>query len=435
MKEVDATDRRVGELVQADPCALFYRLAQELPGEQVVINFGREKLLVCQDCNSAQTILRDRPDNFNKNFGAFVSFFGISRLTTDGALWRKLQKIGQPLISRVESTEVARQTSLYYGQAAAQLLDAAQKSPVVTVDGFIDHAAASVVMKTVFGLDISGLPARFYDDLRIVLTYCGKVSWNIQDTPFAVDIKMRAEAERAMGEVRTTMMELIAAGRSGNTGDNPLLNSFYTAFPSDADLFGEFCTLFFAGFDTTSSTLCWALMLLAHQPALQDRLRHEVRQLPEGQDDTNVAAPTKSMSAFINETFRMFPAIPILSRVAVGEDLVGGTRVQAGQKILLSLIGLHHDSTFWPVPSKMDIGRFPDGDPSGEMRKHLLPFSAGPRTCGGSKLAVTEIAMALATLLRYLRFEPAEQQPVRFQWGASMRHKGGIRLVVAAHVD
>ncbi len=433
MKEVNATDRRIGELVLNDPCSLFYRLAQELPGEQVIINFGREKLLVCQDSSSVQTILRDRPDNYVKNFGSFVSFFGKSRLTTDGDLWRKLQKIGQPLISRVKPGDVGQQTCLFYGHAAAQLLAAAKNSPVVTIDGFIDHAAASVVMKTIFDLNISDLPTQFYDDLRILLSYCGKTSWNIQDTPYPMNPLERNEAERALGEVKTTILALIARGRSGNTAADPLLNNFYSTFSSDLDLFGEFCTLFFAGFDTTSSTLCWALMLLAHQPALQDRLRQEVLQLPEDFDGKNTHAPTKLMSGFINETFRMFPAIPILSRVAVEKDSVAGTEVKAGQKILFSIIGLHHDSTFWKASSKMEIERFPDGDPQGEQRRHLLPFSVGQRACGGSKIALTEISVALAILLRHLRFEPVDQQPIKFKWGASMRRDGGVRLVVSKH--
>ena len=197
-------------------------------------------------------------------------------------------------------------------------------------------------------------------------------------------------------------------------------------------MFGEFCTLLFAGYDTTSSTLCWALMLLANQPSLQEQLRSEAQEAGEGKE--GLSSSSRTMMALINETFRMFPAIPILSRIAVAEDYVGGTRIQAGQKVLLSIIGLHHDSMVWPMPSKLDIGRFPDGEPAGDKRKHLLPFSVGPRVCGGSKFAMTEISAAIAVLLRRLRFEPAEQQPVRFQWGASMRHRDGIRLVVAENV-
>jgi cytochrome P450 len=175
-------------------------------------------------------------------------------------------------------------------------------------------------------------------------------------------------------------------------------------------------------------------MLLANKPKLQKQLRSELRESADGKELSKPALNSKTMLALINETFRLFPAVPILSRVAVGEAHVGGTKIKPGQKVLLSIIGLHHDRNFWPVPEKMDIGRFPDGDPIGELRKHLLPFSAGPRMCGGSRFAMVEIPVAIATLLAKIQVEPAEQQPIRFHWGASMRHKEGIKLVVA-HAD
>ena len=432
MIEVDALSGQIFQLLQTDICSLFYRLAQELPGKQVLLNLGKEKLLVCQDSDSAQTILRGNPDNFHKNFGTFKTFFGSSRLTSDGEQWRKLQKISQPLIAGVDAAEIVRETKHHYAEAATRILVEARNGPVLAIDNFIDHAAASVVMKTVLGLDISALPSSFYANLRIVLAHCGKTSLNVYDPSLHADPAEKADVEQALGEARATINALIAEGRGASRGANSSLEAFYSAFPADSDLFGEFCTLLFAGYDTTSSTLCWALMLLANRPSLQEQLRNEVREAGEGKED--LSSSSRTMMALINETFRMFPAIPILSRVAVAEDHLGGTRVQAGQKVLLSIIGLHHDSAVWPRPSMMDIGRFPSGEPAGDKRKHLLPFSAGPRVCGGSKFAITEISAAIAVLLCHLRFEPADQQPVRFQWGASMRHKDGIRLVVASNV-
>ena len=90
--------------------------------------------------------------------------------------------------------------------------------------------------------------------------------------------------------------------------------------------------------------------------------------------------------ALINETFRMFPAIPILSRIAVAEDHVGGTRIQAGQKVLLSIIGLHHDSMVWPMPSKMDIGRFPTVNRPATSASICFRFPLGPGSVVGQSL-------------------------------------------------
>jgi cytochrome P450 len=223
---------------------------------------------------------------------------------------------------------------------------------------------------------------------------------------------------------------IVKAKETGRGNAN--LERFYSAFKSDTELFGEFSTLLFAGFDTTSSTLCWALMLLANRPGLQKQLRNELRESAAGgKISEDIIAQSTTLMALINETFRMFPPVPILSRISVAEDRLGATDIQAGQKVLLSIIGLHHDRNFWTLPSRMDIDRFPGGHLTEGLRMHFLPFSAGPRMCGGSKFAMTELSIALATLLRDLRFEPVDQKPVRFQWGASLRHKDGVRLVVS----
>jgi enediyne biosynthesis protein E7 len=430
MKEVDARGGLAAHLLRTDVCALFYRFAQELPGEQILLNLGREKLLVCQDCDSAQRVLRENPGNFHKNFAAFTTYFGSSRLTADGDQWRKLQKIGQPLIAQLVAAEIVRETQRHYSNAASRILDVAGTNPVITIDPFIDHAAASVVMKTVLGLDISDIPPSFYVNLRTVLNFCGEASMKVYESSLKIDPIETVDLEKAFGEVRAIIVPLIAKAKEAGRG-NANLERFYSAYASDTDLFGEFSTLLFAGFDTTSSTLCWALMLLANKPALQKQLRNELREIAAGDGTAgDISSHSRTLMAFINETFRMFPAVPILSRIAVAEDRLGTTEIAAGQKILLSIIGLHHDRNFWSVPSLMDIGRFPEGTHSDELRKHFLPFSAGPRMCGGSKFAMTELSVAIATLLRHLQFEPVDQNPVRFTWGASLRHKDGIRLVV-----
>ncbi|HUQ35259.1 MAG TPA: cytochrome P450 [Aestuariivirga sp.] len=431
MKELDARVGLVAQLLRTDVCALFYRLAQELPGQQVVLNLGREKLLVCQDRHSAQTILRENPDNFHKHFAAFTTFFGSSRLTADGDTWRKLHQIGQPLIASVESADLIRETEIQYARAASGILETAGNNPVVTIDRFIDHAAASLVMKKVLGVDISDIPSDFFDKIRTILSYCGKASMNY-DLSLQPGSEEWVRVESALAEIKSTISALMAEGRKATRGRNPRLDAFYSALSSDSDLFGEFCALLFAGFDTTSSTLCWMVMLLASKPQLQLQLRRERREITDGKELSNSSLNSKTMMALINETFRLFPAVPILSRVAVGEAHVGGTRIRPGQKVLLSIIGLHHDRNFWSMPEKMDIGRFPHGDPIGELRKHLLPFSAGPRMCGGSKFAMLEIPIAIAALLDKIQFDAAEQQPIAFHWGASMRHRDGIK-VVASH--
>jgi cytochrome P450 len=136
--------------------------------------------------------------------------------------------------------------------------------------------------------------------------------------------------------------------------------------------------------------------------------------------------------ALLHETLRMFPPVPILSRIAIDADSIGDIAVAAGQKILLSVIGLHHDAHVWREPGRMLIERFPNGVVTSEQREHHMAFSAGERACGGSRFAMIEMPVALLTMLRRLRFAVANHEPMRFSWSASLRRRDGMRLALDA---
>jgi cytochrome P450 len=61
-----------------------------------------------------------------------------------------------------------------------------------------------------------------------------------------------------------------------------------------------------------------------------------------------------------------------------------------------------------------------------------MAFSAGPRICGGARFARIEMEIALAQILRRCRLELAEPLPLAFDWGASMRRRGGQKMRVTA---
>ncbi len=73
---------------------------------------------------------------------------------------------------------------------------------------------------------------------------------------------------------------------------------------------------------------------------------------------------------------------------------------------------LHHDESFWEDPSVIRPERFldPDGEllpPDHPNRKHVLPFSAGPRVCLGEVFARTRIFLWTAAVVNRFKFKPA----------------------------
>ena len=66
--------------------------------------------------------------------------------------------------------------------------------------------------------------------------------------------------------------------------------------------------------------------------------------------------------------------------------------------VLIPLWLLHRNPRMWASPDVFDPGRFlRDGEPD---RFAYLPFGAGPHACIGAQLAMAEVTLVLARLLR-----------------------------------
>jgi cytochrome P450 len=410
---------------------LLYQLAGQAPGAPIWLDLGAERLLILQDAPSAAHLLRTNPDNYHKNFALFTALFGTSRLTSDGDRWRKLLKLSQPFLTAREPEDIAAAARTYFGLAVDQLVAASSKSEVVVIDRMLDRAAAGVVLEVAFGLTGPLFSDSLWDDLRTLLNFCGQASWNVRGTQVSQDPMVTAEAKRALARWRSHCLTLLARPGPSGGPESALLEAMANAPTDDVDSLAEFTTLLFAGFDTSASALGWSLWLLAGLPRLQERLRAEVRSvLANAPPDAAKAEQVPNLLAFLNEALRIFPPVPLLSRIAVSNDRFEGHEIGPGQKILLSIIGLHHDRNVWTDPGSVQLARFAGGAPTRDQRPHLLPFSDGPRRCGGMRFAMTELSVALMLILDRIRVKRPERDPVQFLWGASLRRQGGQRLAI-----
>ena len=90
---------------------------------------------------------------------------------------------------------------------------------------------------------------------------------------------------------------------------------------------------------------------------------------------------------------------------------LGGARIKAGDKVLLSFAGANRDPAEFHDPDRLDLDR--------ERNRHLA-FGAGPHRCIGSHLARLNITIALQQLLTRL-------PDIHFAPGAGVSHDIGFR--------
>ncbi|XP_049943577.1 cytochrome P450 4g15-like [Schistocerca serialis cubense] len=176
----------------------------------------------------------------------------------------------------------------------------------------------------------------------------------------------------------------------------------------------ELMTMALTATDTTAVCMSFALALLALHPEWQDAARRELKDV-FGEGGDYLRAPSlaelaslRVLESIIKETLRLFPVVPMLSRV-VGEEIwlsKGRVPVPKGAILFVTPFLTHRLPQFFPDPLKFDPSRFLEGRSGEEHPCSYLPFGLGSRNCVGSQYARLEVKVFLATVLRRFRFLP-----------------------------
>ncbi|KAF5285133.1 hypothetical protein FQA39_LY16822 [Lamprigera yunnana] len=166
---------------------------------------------------------------------------------------------------------------------------------------------------------------------------------------------------------------------------------------------------FFAGFETSSSTMTYCLYELARHPHFQDKVREEIESVLSkynGEITYEAIWELKYFDQAIDETLRKYPPFSTLSRVCVENYKIPDTNVviDKGTNVHIPVLGLHYDPEIYPNPDEFDPDRFSEENKKERSSFVFLPFGAGPKTCLGIKFGFTQIKLGLLLLLARYKF-------------------------------
>lgn len=166
----------------------------------------------------------------------------------------------------------------------------------------------------------------------------------------------------------------------------------------------ESSVIVFGAFETTANTVAYTLMLLAMFPMYQEKAFEEILSLfPDSGDFEVTYEDTQQMvylDLIINESMRVMPPVPIVSR-QTSEDVLlsSGVVVPKGVQIAINIFYLHRSKQIWGDDAEtFNPEHFLPHNLQSKHPYAYIPFTKGIRNCIGKNIIVRYHIQQLKTI-------------------------------------
>ncbi len=406
-----------------DPLGMFSRLLDTFPSEEVVrIRFGPFMDYAVTGADAARQLMLGghdhlvRPWFFNR---VFKEMSGLNLFTANGEEWSWRRKMIGPAFHSAEIAGMA-DTMVSIAERVARSWDAGDR---IDLREEMTSLTLEVAGRALFGIDVRAEDR----GRRLAQAFEGMIQWTNHrverfiSEPVWAPTARAVRARRAIGVVDEIAAEAVAERREQGGEHHDLLQLLLdsrdaeTGEPlGDYEVVSEAKAFFFAGHETTSSALSWAWLELALHPDVGNALREELTQVLGGRSPKLSDLEDLDLTRrVIEESLRLHPPAMVLTRRTHGAVEAGGYRIPGNRGILVLIYAIHRNPKYWDSPDTFDPERFTPTGSEGRPPHAFLPFGEGPRMCIGSRFAMTEACLMLATLAQRWRFEVEEPAGVR----------------------
>ncbi|MGW7436187.1 cytochrome P450 [Streptomyces sp. NPDC054849] len=421
-----------------------YLRARQQHGDVVRITAGppglRAELYCVFSPEGAQQVLASEAANFRKEnpfYQEIRESFGNGLLTSQDEDYLRQRRLVQPLFTR-------RRVDGYAGAVAAET-ESVIAAWGEALDGVVDvsdemmHLALRAVARILFGTDVEATADVVARCFPVITDYVLRRGYSPANIPRHWPTPGNRRAAAAMDELYGVCDRIIAERRraGADTPGEDLLTLLAAAKSSDdgefdaAELRDQILIFLLAGHETTATSLCFALHLLARHPEQQSRAREEISRVlgdrtPEAADLDRLPYLTQ----VLKEAMRLYPAAPVIGRKAVAATRIGEHAIPAGADVILAPWVTHRHPAHWPDPDRFDPERFTPEAEAARPRYAWFPFGGGPRACIGQHFSMLESVIALAMILRAYEFEAVDTE-IPVGAGITLRTDGPARCRVS----
>lgn len=364
---------------------------------------------------------------------------GNGLLTAEGEEWRLQRRTLAPIFSARHVLGFAQDMNAAGARIARRL--ARRDGAGVDVALEMTRVTLDVLERTIFTRGLSSDPDALGRAITRFLEAVGPIDpLDVFGIPAFVPRIGRIRAQPAIRFFEEVVDELIARRKALiAAGDAPadLLTLLLEAQDpetgkglTDLEVKANIVTFIAAGHETTANALTWALYCLSQDDESRRRLEEEV-DAAASEDGTFDILRLPFTKAVLEETMRLFPPVPFMSRQAIAEDRIGRIKIPRGSLVMVAPYVLHRHRTLWDDPDAFVPDRFLAENRIAIPRFAYLPFGAGPRVCIGQSFSLQESTLILAHIVRAVRFAlPAGHAPVTPLHRVTLRPEHGLRMGV-----
>lgn len=180
----------------------------------------------------------------------------------------------------------------------------------------------------------------------------------------------------------------------------------------------QLATVLTAGYETTATTLAWAVERVQRHPELLARLSDDV-----------AGGGTALLDAVILEVQRTRPVVDVTFRSVVAPSYeLGEWVLPHGHPIVVAIGLVHTDDALFPDAHRFQPDRFLGVKPDVNQ---WIPYGGGVRRCLGAAFATMELRIVLQTLLRNYVLLPstAPDERVQSRGVACAPSRGGLAVM------
>ena len=397
--------------------------------------------LVTSNPQAIETIFTTSPDKFEVGRGNKILSFLVgdnSLLLLDGKAHKNRRRLLMPSFHG----ESLQSFSDRIVEITNNVVKNWQPNLVFKVRPVMQEITLRVILTAVFGID-SG--AR-YDRLRELLTSL----LEIFNTPLSSSFMFFPFLQKDWGkfspwgrfllfkqEIRTLIYAEIAERRkllASDTSRRDILSLLLSATDangegmSDEELHDELITLLFAGHETTASALGWLFYWIHYLPEVKEKLHLELDSLPEKLDYQTINS-LSYLNATISETLRIYPiAAGTFGRILNQPISIMDREIASDTWLMVSIYSLHHREDLYPEPEQFKPERFLSRE---YTPYEYIPFGGGNRRCIGSALALLEMKLVTATILKQFQLElTSKKQMFPVRRGLTLAPPANFQMIV-----